>query len=169
MVVMRKILAERDAEIQRCLALCDALLEQIKEFDLGSDADFIKLLDSYCSAIIEVKEDAKPLMQFYEASIRLHAERWNTVYLPLREAIFRCWDNLTAEQKATRSAWRKVAEGFEGCEDMVAAFVKHYAEEVRKKREAEIEQNRSDRIGLIILGIFIAIVTGVAIAAFCAK
>ncbi len=141
--VMKEILWVDDARVKENLEACKEVLNQIKSFKNGSDTDFVRLLDRYCTAIRAAKNVTKSLMQCYGAVVRTHDEQWISVYSHLRACIGECTTNLTVCQKAKLNAWTIVLERFDGCERVVAAFRDYYDAEKRKADDFAVKKNRA--------------------------
>ena len=142
---MRGMLVEEDREIKECLAKCDSLLNQIKEFNSGNAELFNTLVDTYVKACEELQQKMKPLKQVYQEVFEKHAQEAG-LCLRLKDAIQRCVSKHSIKQLANSSVWIESLAGFDNFEYLISAFCKFYmaiANRYNSKERPSKEENNS--------------------------
>ncbi len=142
--VMREILWERDAEAQRCLALCENYLERVNGYNCGSPEGFCAEVTAYSNAVADLVKNSKPLTQIYAKRIECHLDKVS--YLShLNRVIMRLCSSVSADVLANRTSWSVLRETHEDYGGVFSAFQEHYQTEVKRQKQTVLDGEEEAR------------------------
>lgn len=152
---MREVLVEECAAIQNSLTQSELAFEKLKAFTSGDPKAFYQLVEDYINAVYETKQKINPLRQLYTDVMEKHAIR-ASAYYDLREAVRNCILKYKSEDLVNETVWNECLNEFDGCEEIISAFVKYYKLEKSRLNEQKIRENRENRKIIVVLILIIA-------------